>query len=361
MAFNFKRLFSTLNTSNASGPQRVVGVDIGSSSVKVVELEQGEKALRLTTYGELQLGPYAQEPLGSNVVLPLAQRTEALVDVLRESDVQASKVVITLPLAGSFVTTIAITAKPQDDIAPRVNVEARKYIPVPLTDVALEWVEVDPLKNTPQSVREVLVAAIQNDVLADSRKLLASIQKTSGSPEIEVFSVIRAITKETDESLAIIVLGAKTSKLYISEGGFLRRIHRVQGGGALATQRVADLLSVSFEEAENIKRNFSSEAPKASDIKKVVLSSYERPLQEFKRALSQYEVRSGSEFSRVVITGGSTLFPDFQQFTNYALDRQTFKSNPFTKVGYPAFMEDTITDIAPTFTVALGAALRAFE
>lgn len=363
MAFSLSNLFSTLKTSSkkSAGSSVVVGIDVGSASVKIVEIIDENQSLRLGTYGELQLGPYGKESLGANVSLPVETRTEAIVDVLREANSKADSAVLTLPLAQSFVTTLSLKAGAADDIGPRVPVEARKVIPVPLSDVALEWVEVPALETTPEGVREVLVAAIQNTALAETKQILASLQKKSSTPEVEVFSAMRALYGEEGEVLAIIDCGARTNKLYIVQDGFLRRIHRVQAGGALATQRLADLLSLPFQDAENLKRNFIPGTDQAADIKKAVLSTYERTMQEFKRALSQYELSSGSKISRVALTGGGVTFPEFAAFASYTLDRPTERAHPFSKISYPAFMEDTIREIGPTFTVALGGALRNFE
>jgi len=361
MAFSLNNLFSAFKQKKPSGSSTVVGIDIGSSSVKIVEITDQDNSLRLSTYGELQLGPYGKAPLGASVDLPVASRTEAIVDVLRESNSKATAAVLTLQLSQSFVTSITLSAKDDEDISPRVPVEARKVIPVPLSDVALEWVEVPPLKNTPEGVKEVLAAAIQNTALNETKQIIASLQKASSAPEIEVFSAMRALSGEEDEVLAIIDCGAKTNKLYLIEEGYLRRIHRVQAGGSMATQRVADLLSLQFDEAENIKRNFVLGTEQGADIKKAVLSTYERSMQEFKRALAQYELRSGSKITRIVLTGGVVSFPEFSAYVSYTLDRPVEVANPFSKISYPAFLEDTIKEIGPTFAVALGGALRHFE
>lgn len=361
MAFSFNDLFSTFSKKRSSSGATVVGIDVGSASVKIVEVTDEDQTLRLTTYGELQLGPYNKMALGESVTLPVAQRTEAIVDVLRESNSKATAAVLTLQLSQSFVTSVNISANEQEDISARVPVEARKVIPVPLSDVALEWVEVPSLKNTPESVREVLIAAIQKTALDETNQMIKSLQKRSSTPEIEVFSAMRALSGAEGEVLAIIDCGARTNKLYLIEEGYLRRIHRVQAGGSLATKRVADLLSLEFSEAENIKRNFVLGSDQGADIKKAVLSTYERSMQEFKRALSQYELRSGSKVGRIVLTGGAVSFPDFHAFVSYTLDRPVEIADPFSKISYPAFMEDTIKEIGPTFTVALGGALRNFE
>jgi type IV pilus assembly protein PilM len=234
---------------------------------------------------------------------------------------------------------------------------------VPLTDVALEWSEIPQSEKdgAPALTREVLLVAIQNNALADMQSILNSIEMISKPSEIELFSTLRAVTSDTDTSLAVIDVGAQTSKLYVAEGGFLQRIHRVQTGGSSVTSAIANALKISFEDAENIKRNYEPTSQHAPVIKKTVTDTFERTLQEFKRVIGQHELRTGVPIARVTLTGGSSLFPEFRALASYALDREVTVSNPFTKIAYPAFMEDTLNDISPIFSVALGAALRQFE
>ncbi len=363
MAFDLKKIFSSLQSTAKITPSKIIGIDLGSSSLKVVELEKRDEVVTLSTYGELQLGPYAEAGMGASVKLSVQKKTEAMVDVLRESGVTAKGGVFALPLAESFITIMSLASTgPEEDIAPRVNVEARKYIPVPMNDVALEWSEVTRPTPTNQSLtRDILLVAIQNQAVADNRALLGAIDMASHPSEIELFSCLRANIKPTDTTLAIIDLGAGMSKLYIADGGVLQRIHRVQLGGAQATATIAAQLQLSFEDAENLKRNYDPNHQQASVIKQGVDQVVERALQEFKRVMVQYETRTGMPIARVVVTGGVSVFPGIVQYAAYLLDRSVETSNPFTKIAYPAFMEDTLISIAPSFSIALGAALRQFE
>ncbi len=356
---NLSSLFSS--KQKQSVPETVVGIDFGSSSIKVVELEARKDLLVLKTYGELQLGPYAKSELGNIAQLDQKRKTEALADIMREAGVSASTGVLSLPLSSSFVTIMSLTAKPDEDIEPRVRVESRKYIPIPINDVTLDWTELEPLGTTPNSVREVLIVAVQNDAYGQMTSIMQTVQKMSQPSEIELFSAMRALSQPKDSSIAILDLGAETSKMYIAHEGMLRKIHRVRIGGAQATARIAELTDVSFEIAENMKRNFVAGDPHADDIKKAVISTFERPLQEFKRVLTQHEMKVGSKVGRIIVTGGVASFPELPAFATYMFDRTVEKANPFGKVAYPAFMEDRLTEIGPSFSVAIGVALRPFE
>ena len=363
MAFNLKKILSSLSVASNEVPHKVVGIDFGSSSVKVVEVDYKDNVLALGTYGELQLGPYGDADLGSTVDLNIDKRIEAAVDAIRESGVTAKKGVLALPLSESFVTVISLNLKNGEDLRSKVHVEARKYIPVPLADVKLEWSELQQIEDpkNPPLTRDVLLAAIQNTALAEMKQMLDVLQMQSQPSEIELFSTLRAVTRETDTSLAVIDLGAHMSKLYISQDGFLQRIHRVATGGAQVTTTLAHGLSIPFEDAENMKRNVVKGGEHSDEIEKLMRSTFNRPLMEFKRVLKQHELRTGTPIARVVLTGGSSSFNGFVEYAKYVLDRDVMLANPFSKVAYPAFMEDTLTEIGPLFSVALGAALRAFE
>lgn len=361
MAFSFKKVFSSVKNAPTSQNIKVVGIDFGSSSVKVVEIEMTDGVIALSTYGELQLGPYLDSDMGSNVVLPVAKKIEALVDVMRESGVNAKEGIFSLSLSESFVTIMSLSAKKDDDIAPMVRVEARKYIPVPLTEVSLDWTEIPPDASKPALTKDIMLAAIQNSALAEIAAIQEAVQMMSKPLEIELFSNLRAITRESDSSIAVIDLGAQMCKLYIAEGGFLRRIHRVQSGGVYVTKTLAKELNISFEDAENLKRNYVADSEYGPRMKKAVENAFQPAFAEFKRAINQYELRSGTEVGRIVLTGGSVLFPELPAIARYALDKDVEISNPFNKIAYPAFLEDTLTAIAPLFSVALGAALRQFE
>lgn len=357
--FSFKNLFSTKVQSNR--PASVVGIDMGSSSIKVVEIEDRDGLLTLRTYGELQLGPYANMELGKAVQLTEKKKTEALVDVLREAGVESKDGVLAMPLSSSFVTIMSLVAKDNEDIEPRIRVEARKYIPIPLNEVMLDWSELPPLAKNPDNVREMLIVAVQNEVHGELLSVLRSVQKSVQPTEIEIFSTMRAVTNENDSSIAILDLGAQISKLYITHDGMLRKIHRARVGGTHATSRISELTGLSYEDAENAKRSIRSDQLYAEDIKKAVVSTFERPFQEFKRVIAQHEMKLGKPIERIVVSGGSGAYPELIPFANYMFDRTLEQANPFAKIAYPIFMEERLAEIAPSFTTAIGAALMPYQ
>jgi Tfp pilus assembly PilM family ATPase len=139
------------------------------------------------------------------------------------------------------------------------------------------------------------------------------------------------------------------------------RMHRIRAGGATATNRIASVLNIGFEAAEIKKREVKKTDADYGDIKRAHDTSFDRAFKELNQVLKEYEERNNLKLKSVYIAGGATLFPGIDILLRDALNRDVVRTNAFAKVSYPAFMQDTIKEIAPSFTVAFGAALRAFE
>lgn len=361
-----KFLNSIVSSLQASGAQAdtVVGIDIGSSSMKVVELKQSKGVITLSTYGEVQLGPYANREIGESVNLDTHKEQEALVDIIRESAVKARNAVFAMPLSSSFVTNVSIEADADADLSSLVRIEARKVIPASLSEITLDWAEVEMTKTelaAEGNKRNVLIAAIQNSALERFKVLMQFAGLVKPPTEIECFSAIRSLFTSDEDDIAIIDIGAVSAKLYIARKGLLMRMHRIRAGGAVATKQIAQTLEIDFETAERMKYAADRQSDSFAELKRAHDSSYDRAFREFRQVLKEYEEKTGITVRSVYFSGGGTLFPGIDSYLGQALDREIISANPFSKVAYPAFMEDIMSEIGPSFTVALGAALRSFE
>jgi type IV pilus assembly protein PilM len=209
--------------------------------------------------------------------------------------------------------------------------------------------------------RDVLIAAIQNAALERFKVLMQFAGFKEPPTEIECFSAIRGLYHSSEPNTAIIDVGATSTKLYIARDALLMRMHRVRAGGAIATQNIAKALEVNFATAEQKKHTADRGEKDFSDLKRAHDSAYERAFREFSQVLREYESKTGHEIDVIQLAGGGSLFPGIDAMLKDATNKDVEFANPFSKVAYPAFMDDTIKAIGPSFAVALGAALRDFE
>src|SRR5665213_241275 len=169
--------------SNLLGTKKdgsAIGIDIGSSSLKVVQLRKEKGAAVLETYGELALGPYGGVEVGQATNLPADKIAETLRDLLREANVTTTSAGVSIPFSRSLLTMVELPrAKTPEEQKTIVELKARKYIPVPISEVQLDWfVGPDAIsegKELPSKVK-VLIVAVQNDELS----LLQTVVKDAG-------------------------------------------------------------------------------------------------------------------------------------------------------------------------------------
>src|SRR3989344_2972384 len=203
MNFSLKKLFSGFWQENKS----VIGIDIGSSSAKVVQLRKKKGRAILETYGELALGPYGGVDIGQATILTTEKTIEALKDLFRESNVTANIAAIAVPLRSSLLKVIELPAYKEEQINRMVPLEARKHIPVPIAEVTLDWwaipkhdlqspsdeeTSVDQASGS-TSKTEILLVAIHKATVKKHQDIATALGLESRTFEIETFSSIRSV------------------------------------------------------------------------------------------------------------------------------------------------------------------------
>lgn len=374
MAFSLGTLFKGLGPSG--GGDSVLGIDVGSSSVKLVQLRPSRGAAILETYGEIALGPYAKQPIGKPVKLAPEVVAAAVKDLMKDANVTARSGGISIPFSSSLVTVLELPKVDQSTLKQVVPIEARKYIPVPISEVSLDWFVIPqeeaqdsafdrlkPQEKKPAS-QEVLLVAIQNDVLSNFQNITTSAGVHVEFYEIEIFSAIRSALSHGLAPVMLVDIGAASTKMYVVERGIVRLTHLITMGGAQMTDTLARSLDWDFEKAERVKRERGLIPAKAystqenDKITEALLSTLTRIFSEVNRVLLSYGQRYNKNVSRVVLTGGGASLPGLSAEAKKALNAETELADPFSRTEAPAFLSTVLRDIGPGFAVSSGLALR---
>jgi len=346
----------------------VLGVDIGSSAVKVVQVKKKRGKAVLETYGELALGPYAGIEVGRAVQLPAEKIIEAIKDILREAKTTTLNCGTALPLSASLITFVNIPPVPDKQMADVVAIEARKYIPVPLSEVLLDfsvipkeeqYVSDDETTKTEKQGQEVLVVAIHNDYIHDYQSIMAGCGLNPSFYEIEIFSSIRAVVDQGIATNMIIDMGARSTKLYIIERGVLRSSHIINKGSQDITLALSKALSITVSEAENMKRTFGLKGgPEYKELTEIITVNLDYMFYEANAALLSYQKKYSKNVSKVILTGGGVLLKGFTDLAKISFQTEVTNADPFGKLETPAFLAEEFAQAGPEFAVAIGAALR---
>ena len=346
----------------------VLGVDIGSSAIKIVQIKKKRGRAVLETYGELALGPYAGIEVGRAVALPVEKTIEAIKDLLKESKTTTTLSGVALPLASSLTAFITIPPVPEKQMGDVIALEARKYIPVPLNEVLLDYsvipkedtfVTDDDTTKTEKQGTEVLVVAIHNEYINTYQSIMAGSQLKPNFYEIEIFSSIRAVVDQGLSTHMIIDMGARSTKLYIVERGILRASHIINKGSQDITLALSKALSVSVSEAENMKRTYGLKGgPEYKELTEIITVNLDYIFYEANSSLLNYQKKYAKNVSKVILTGGGVLLKGFTDLAKISFQTDVMYADPFGKLETPAFLAEEFAQAGPEFAVAIGAALR---
>ncbi len=371
----FKKIFSeglSFFQSSASSDS-VVGIDIGSSSIKAVQLKKkGGKAL-IETYGAIALGPYAQLEVGQTTNLPVEQLAVAVRDVMRESGITTNNGAFSIPSSGSLIFLIELPGTIQESqLSSVVPTEARKYIPVPVSEVSLDWWVIPKKEETSyddmgvetakEAKVEVLVVAIQNDVISKYKDIVKRADTESGFFEIEVFSQMRAAMGHDLSPVLLVDFGASKTKLTIIEYGIVRYFHIINRGSYDISNTLSKSLNVSFTKAEQLKREFGLYGSQADkNIAEIIKTSVDYILSETNNVVLNYERKYNKVVSKIILSGGGALLKGLKEAAVDNFRAEVVVGNPFSKVEAPAFLEPVLESVGPEFSIALGLALRKLQ
>lgn len=354
------KLFGGTNKSKS-----VIGVDIGSSSLKVVQLRREGGTAVLETYGELALGPYAGVEVGQATNMPAAKIAETLNDLLREANVTTRDAGISIPFSRSLLTLVELPRRSDPSEQKTViELEARKYIPVPVSEVQLDWFIIPEAISEgaePSPKVQVLLVAVHNDELTLLEGVVRASELAATFYEIEIFSTIRSVVDESVKPVLVLDIGASATKVYVVEHGVVALSHNIPSGGQDVTRTIATSQGITVGNAEIMKKEhgFANEAG-TYDHRSIELV-FSRIFEEAKRALTQYESAKGKKVACLILTGGGGVTKELAAYAKTFFSADVRIADPFGKTQAPAFMRPVLEAIGPEFAVAVGLALRKLE
>jgi type IV pilus assembly protein PilM len=275
-----------------------------------------------------------------------------------------------------FTIELPIQVK-ESEMASIIPTEARKYIPVPITEVSLDYFtlpqkeasfeEMNETNNgdtskPPTGKTNVLVVATQNDAIAKYRSIVSLCSLSASFFEIEIFSSIRSNFEHELSPVLLLDFGASRTKLSIVEFGMVKSYHTIDRGGADISDSISKSLSIPFSEAEKMKKEFgllgNGTEKSLPDIIRIHIDYI---FSEANNALLSYEKKNNRTISKVIFTGGGSILKGLKEsaISNFRAELEV--GHPFSKVNTPAFLEKVLDTMGPEFAVALGLALRKLQ
>lgn len=345
--------------------QSFVGVEIGSSGIKVVQLGLDNQRPRLMTYG------YIEQPtdiIKNDAVASRDAVVNGLKTVLKQSRVSTTKAVAALPSFTVFSSIISLPMMSRKELNSAVRWEAKKFVPMPIDELVLDWKLLKDSPNTkgapaqaqaPKNLRVLITAAPKSLV-----RRYIEIFKAAGlqitNLETEALALERSLIGTDPAPVMIVDIGAMATDIAVVVDGIPLINRSIDVGGNTMTKSIAQSLNIDHDRAEQFKRDFglSTGGSSVSQIPKTIEFVISSIINEIRFVLNLYRNQGTGPIQRIVLSGGSSFLLNLPVYLEKTLSIKTFIGDPWARVVYPVELKPLLNEIGPRFSVAIGLAMR---
>src|SRR3989344_1253872 len=341
-----------------------LGVDIGSSNIKIVQLKPVDSKFVLETYG---LVNFSYQIATKDSSGGIAQTAQLLKNLVSKSRATTNQIVASLPNSSVFTSVIEMPKIPENELKTAIEFEAKKYVPLPLAEVALSWSVIEDkkarinkdtnlgFKTAGESRTKVLVTAVPTAVIDNYLKVFELAGLTPLALEIESLSLIRSLVGEDLNINLVIDIGAKSTSINLVDSGYLRLSKNLNVGGDTVTGSIAQSLSVNFARAEQFKKDFGLSGS-GQQIPQVMRPILDIIKSEASQLISLFESR-GERIGKILLSGGGSKLPSLKEYFS-VLGKPVVLANPWSQVLYPEKLKPVIEPLGLNLAVAVGLAMR---
>lgn len=333
------------------------GLDIGSDSIKVVQLTKDGSGFKLVSCG---LSPAPLKGLTSESDVDMEILAEAIKKIIREAKISTNNVAVALSETQVYTRVIETPPLSSDELSSAIRWEAEQYIPLPLSDVRLDYQILSPVKDKKADARmEVLLVAAPNRVIEKYLKVLKLAGLNPVLLETEIISVCRSLIPANSGTTMLVDMGSSTTELAIAKEGILFFTRSIATGGNALARAVSTDLGLEIAQAEEYKRSYGLDETKLSGkVMGALKPILDMIIMELKRGISYYEKEKNETVSRVVLVGGSARLPGLVSYLANVIGVEVEVGNPWANVAMSQKEKDELSGESSLFATAVGLAMK---
>lgn len=330
-----------------SKTKSIVGVDIGTSYIKVAQITHGETKV-LDTYGVVNVS----SQISSSQEAGIRETANVLVNLLNRAGVSTRRCVASLPNSAVFTSVIDMPKMSEGELASAMQFEAKKYVPLPFAEVKIDWAIISEVPET--NSMKVMLIAVPNQVKNNYQAVFKQAGLDLEVIEIEALALIRSLIIDAGQNNVIIDIGAKATGLNVVKDGLLQLTRSLNVGGDTITERIASSLNITFARAEQFKKEFGVNG--SNFLPETIRPVLDVIKSEIKQLMSVYKSHNVTINKIMLVGGGSQLPGTVDYFKD--LGGNVILGNPLAQIAYPKSIEPVLVRAKAQLPVALGLALR---
>ncbi|OGZ24856.1 MAG: hypothetical protein A2W71_02885 [Candidatus Nealsonbacteria bacterium RIFCSPLOWO2_02_39_8] len=345
----------------------ILGIDVGSASIKAVEISRKNQNFILENYGELDCSLVKKPSIGEadkNIIsFTNKQLAEIIKAILRESEMRSKEVVFSIPDFSSFFTTIKLPIMSQEEIPEVIKYEVKPYIPLPVSEITLDWLITEG--EISKTSLKILVVAIPNEIIDQYKEIafLAGLDLKILEPE--VFSLSRAVVigEDRGKTVGLVDIGARSATINVLEKGMLKMSHSFNVAGNEIADAIAKSLNIEYNEARGLKekQGLTIGTGKNAEAEKAMIPLVNFILEEVKNTFRDFYEDEGKKPQKIILAGGTVLMPGLKDYFSSEFEQEIAIANPFLGLSYPTALGSALKQTAPSYGVAIGLAIKGLE
>ena len=345
--------------------KNVVGLDIGSSAVKLIQLKETKRGYQLMHFGSAQLPP---EAIIDGALMNSTVIVSTIRDLLQSQKVRHKEAGIAISGHSVIIKKITLPAMTNEELEESIQWEAEQYIPFDINDVNIDMQVLTPEANE-QGQMDVLLVAAKKDMIND---YLAVVQEAGLTPtvvDVASFCVENAFEVNYDlpmsDTVVMVNIGASVININVLSNGMTAFTRDISMGGNQFTEEIQKQLNVSYDEAEALKLGgvgvTDSDSVVPQEVERVIVTVSETLAGEVQRSLDFYAATAAdSQISRIYLSGGTCKIPSLYKIIENKVGVPVEIVNPFRNIEFDPkrFDPEYIREIGPAAAVVVGLGLR---
>ncbi len=341
----------------------ILGIDIGTVSLKLVEVSRQGDRLVLNNYGILETKEYLEREnaalQGSSLEIELERIGKLLNQLISEVKPKARRVVASLPLSNVFVVPIEMPILSSEETARSVAFQARQYVPLRAEDMQVEWSTVEEIERGGERIQKILITAIPKKLIRRYQDAFKQVGLSLVAVEVDITAAARALAQTTNVPTLLIDIGGLSTAIAVVEKGILKHVGQIDYAGATLTNAVAHVLGVSPRRAEELKRRrgllgFGGEYELSTSL----LPFLDVIIRECTRVKEQYENSYQKKVGSFTIVGGGADLPGISDYFVERVRLPFEEPAPLRYFSYASQLAPLSKTLNRQLNVAAGLALR---
>lgn len=345
-----------------------LGIDIGTTSIKIAEVGSGRQLPQIKNYSLLNSSGYL---LRSNDVLQTSSLKlfetgviDLLKIMLKKMKPGATDVIASIPTFAVFMTVFDFPEMSTSDLEKSLTYQASQYVPLPISEVALDWTKVGEREDDKgYKYEQVLLISVPQELIRKYQLIMKSAGLNLRALEIESLSLARALVGNDPTSTIIIDIGSLSTNITFVDRGQVKFNTQTDYAGASLTQSLATSLNINPVRAEELKKEHGIISLGANyELSTIMLPFIDVIISEVKKAEYNYQSQfpGSPKAERVILSGGGANLAGIEKYFEKDFGCPVVKATPFLKFEYPNELELLVRELNPTLSIALGLGLKEF-